>query len=153
MKAILRTAASSPTFGSLSFSGAAHPGGGDFKCLATVEADRETYEVELEMIHAYRRDMLGYFEEIGKDAHQGWSGEERWQSESSELEISATATGDGHVHLAVQMRWPPNYDDDWRGTLVVTAEALAEFAQRMRELLRMEHGSRFRPVPRQDSRP
>jgi hypothetical protein len=66
---ILRSAPSSPTLGSIGFRGTARAGGGDFKCLATVEANGETYEVELEMIDAYRREMLGFFEDIGPD---GW---------------------------------------------------------------------------------
>lgn len=68
MDVILRTAPSSPTFGSIGFSGSPRAGGGDFKCLATVEADSQTYQVELEMLDAYRRGMLGFFEGLGRMA-------------------------------------------------------------------------------------
>ena len=148
MEATLRTSRSSPIVGCLRFGGSAHSGGGDFKCLATVEADDQTYAVELEMIHPYRRDMLGFFEDIGRTARQGWDGVEAWESESSELRIEAASSGDGEVRMDVRMLWPPNYDDRWHGTLVMTADAVENFAQRMREFLGLEHGSRFRPVPR-----
>jgi hypothetical protein len=65
VQATLRSIPSSATFGYLRFSGAGHRGGDDSRCLATVEANSETYEVELEMIDAYRRDMLGFFEDMG----------------------------------------------------------------------------------------
>jgi hypothetical protein len=45
-----------------------------------------------------------------------------------------TPTG-GDVNLDVQMRWPPNYDQGWDGTLVVAAEAAEKFADRMCDFL------------------
>lgn len=149
MEAVLRTVSSAPTYGSLGFSGAVQPGGGDCKFLATVEFGLDTYEVELEMIHPYRRDMLGFFEEIGRNAHRGWPGNECWRSEFGELRICAASEGGGSdVDLKIRMCWPPNYDEAWSGTLVVEAEAVEQFSQRMRDFLRLDHGSRFRSVPR-----
>ena len=144
MDAILRTGPTSPTFGSLEFSGRAHAGGGDFKCLATIEANDQTYEVELEMIDPYRAAMRGFFEEIGRTARQGWPGEQRWESEFAELRICASSRGTGEVRFDVLMRWPPSYDDGWEGTMVFAAEAVERFAQRMKQLMRMELGSRFK---------
>ena len=134
MDVILRTAPSSPTFGSIGFGGSPRARGGDFKCLATVEANGQTYEVGLEMLDAYRRGMLGFFEDLGRMARQGWAGEKPWESEFAELRLGATSAG-GDVNLDVEMRWPPNYDDGWDGTLVVAPEAVEAFAQMMREFL------------------
>lgn len=144
MDAVLRTAPTSPTFGSLRFAGSVHTGGGDFKCLATIEADDQTYEVALEMIDAYRKDMLGFFEDLGRMARRGWPDEERWESEFAELRICASSEETGEVRFHVVMRWPPEYDDGWEGTLHFTPEAVEQFAQRMRQFMRMEHGARFR---------
>jgi uncharacterized protein DUF6228 len=133
--AILRTAPSSPTFGSLRFGRSAHAGGGDFKCRATVEANSQSYEVGLEMIDAYREKMLDFFEDLGRTAGPGWAGEKRWRSEFAELRISAASVG-GDVNLDLEMRWPPNYDNGWDGTLRVEAQALEQFADSIREFLR-----------------
>jgi hypothetical protein len=100
-------------FGCLRFTGAGHHGGGDFKCLATVEANSETYEVELEMINPYREDMLGFFEDMSSRHKRGWSGVMTWESEFAEMKLDVRNPDGGEVTVDVLMRWPPNYEDHW----------------------------------------
>jgi hypothetical protein len=142
MQATLRSVPSSPTFGYLRFSGAGHRGGGDFKCLATVEANSETYEVELEMIDPYRRDMLGFFEDMGRH-RRGWSGVMSWESEFAEMKLDVRNPDGGDVTVDVLMRWPPSYEDEWSGSLVVNADELPRAAEAMRKLMGAESGSRL----------
>jgi Family of unknown function (DUF6228) len=142
MQATLRSVPSSPTFGVLRFTGAAHRGGGDFKCLATIEANTDTYEVELDMIDPYRDDMLGFFEDMARHK-RGWSGVMSWESEFAEMKLDVRNPEGGDVTFDVSMRWPPNYEDDWSGSLVVNADQLPRFAEAMRKLMGADGGSRF----------
>ena len=143
MDAILRTGPTSPTFGFLKFRGEPHRGGGEFNCLATVEANDQTYEIKLEMIDAYLAMMLEFFDDIGRMARRGWSGEKQWESEFAEMRIGASSRGTGEVRFDLMMRWPPNYADRWEGTLVFTADAVERFAQRMKQFMRAEGRSWF----------
>src|SRR5690348_2569216 len=95
------------------------------------------------MIEPYRADMLGYFEEVADGANRGWEGDNKWESEFSQLHLAATSTGAGDVTLRIYARWKPDYEDDRRGELIVPADAVARFAIRMRDFLRLESGSRF----------
>jgi hypothetical protein len=38
---------------------------------------------------------------------------------------------------------PPNYEDEWSGSLVVSADALPRAAEAMRNLMGVDGGSRF----------
>jgi hypothetical protein len=133
--ATLRTAPSAPSFGLLSFAGTPHRGGGDLRCRATLEEGGETYEVDLEMIDAYRRIMLRFFE-IAADPEEAWSEQRGWSSEHSELSISIGPTNQDDLRLVVLMRWPPEYEASQDAILVVTRPALQNFGETVCELLR-----------------
>jgi hypothetical protein len=94
--------------------------------------DGEVYEVDLEMIDAYRRMMLSFFEEV---AELLGGGRLTWQSESAELSVSAEAAGDDELALDVLMRWPPKYDTTRSAQLVVSRPAFAAFVGELRGLL------------------
>jgi hypothetical protein len=103
VEVILRTAPSSPIFGLIGLNGRRHRGGGDFKCRARVEANSQTYEVELDMIDAYAQDMLGFFEDMGR-YRRGWSGVMSWQSEFAEMNLDVRNPGGGEATVEVSMR-------------------------------------------------
>jgi hypothetical protein len=133
--ATVRTASSSTTVGLLRFAGRSHRGGGDLRCTATLEADGEVDEVDLEMIDAYRRMMLSFFEEVAELGRRDWSGEQTWQSESAELSVSAAPAGEDELTLDVVMRWPPNYETTRSAQLVVTRPSFEAFVGDLRGLL------------------
>jgi len=144
MEVIFRTAPSSSSFGFLRFSTKrVHHGAGDFKCLATVDVDGEEYAVDLDMIGPYRDDMLGFFEDMGR-YWRGWSGVMSWESEFAELSLDARNPSGGDVAVDVLMRWPPRYESDWSGSLVLRADELPSAAEAMRKLMGGESGGRFR---------
>jgi hypothetical protein len=104
------------------------------------------YSVDLDMIGPYRVDMLGFFEELGREA-EGWEGTKEWHSEFDEMTVWATNAGQGSVALDVHIRWPPEYEVEQTGTIHVAADELRRFADRMRGFMRLpEGGDRFRPV-------
>lgn len=116
---------------------------GDFKCTAMFEVDGHERSVQLDMISAYRSDMLGFFEELGAEA-DGWSGAKNWESEFGEMGIRATNPGEGVAILDVWLAPATEDDDEYRGTLHVRADELPRFGERMRAFLRMPAGgSRF----------
>jgi len=142
--AAIFSSAASPHVGRIEFS---EPSGGRsrgyFNCLATFALDGEDWSVPLEMISAYRADMLGFFEELGAETG-GWEGVKEWSSEFAEMSIRATNLGEGDAVLDVHLHWPPEYEKEQTGTIHVRADELAKFAERMRAFLRMpEGGSRF----------
>jgi len=106
-----------------------------FAAPATLEADGEVYEVDVEMIDAYRRMMLSFFEEVAELARGDWSGERVWQSESAALSVSAAAAGGDELTLDVVMRWPPNYDTTRSAQLRVTRTSFEAFVGDLRGLL------------------
>lgn len=115
---------------------------GDFKCIATFALDDQEWSAQLDMISAYRADMLGFFEEIGAEA-AGWDGVKEWRSEFDEMGVRATNPGEGVVILDV---WIDPSGDDWErsGTIHVRAAELPRFAERIGSFLRMpEGGERF----------
>jgi hypothetical protein len=116
--------------------------GCDFACTFTLSLNDETSGVELDQIDPYASEMLGFFEEMARDA-DGWRGQKAWRSEYSVVEIAATHSGPG-VELAVLMRWPPLYEQERRGVLTVSPDDLDRFAGQIRGLMRREHGHRFR---------
>lgn len=109
---------------------------------ATVELDGVDHSVDVEMIEPYRRDMLGFFTDMATHAN-GWSGVMSWESEFSVMAIDARNRGTGQVEMDVWMRWPPTYEDEWRGSLEVKASSVAGAAAALGGLLGVAHGSRF----------
>jgi hypothetical protein len=117
---------------------------GYFTCgVAVVIDDSEWEPIELQMIPPYRSDMVAFFEEIAAGASQGWDGEKRWESEFSQLHLTALSDGSGKVTVRVFARWKPDYERERRGVLEVTAEAAEHFGERMRTFLRMSDGRRL----------
>ena len=97
---------------------------------------------------AFPRRHLGFFEELGAEK-SGWAGAKRWESEFSEMHLSAENRGDGVVVLGIYMQWPPQYEEEREGVLHVRADELPRFAEQMGRLLRLKRGKRFqrlRPV-------
>ena len=90
----------------------------------------------------YRRDMLGFFEDMGRH-RRGWSGVMSWESEYAEMRLEVRNPDGGDVTVDISMRWPPNYETEWSGSLVVNADALPRAAEAMRKLVGLESGSRF----------
>lgn len=120
---------------------AGHPGR-DFACVFTLSLNDEESEVELDQIDPYAAEMLGFFEEIARDA-EGWTEPKLWRSEFSEVHIAATHRG-SDVQLEILIRWPPLYERERRGVLIVRPGDLGPFAAQMRGLMHREHGHRFR---------
>src|SRR2546421_6863924 len=129
----LRTAASSPTVGDVAFRRGKLESDGWFSCVASVEANGEIWKIELGMIEPYRADMLGFFEDLGRAALQGWEGELLWESEYAEMRVAANAAGEGLVVFDVLLRWPPSYEEEKRTTLAFTAGAVERAAERMHD--------------------
>jgi Family of unknown function (DUF6228) len=83
--------------------------------------------------------MLGFFEELGAEA-EGWEGVKEWRSEFHEVNIRASNAGDGDAVLDVYLRWPPEYEEEQKGTIHVRTDQLERFAGRMRVFLRHARG-------------
>jgi Family of unknown function (DUF6228) len=136
---------------------------GYFTCRAVVVADgAEWPPIELEMIEPYRRDTLGYFEELAAGATTGWEGENTWTSEHRQLSLAATHTGDGAISVRVLARWRPDYETERRGELTMSVEAVKLLAPRMSDFLRLKAAGacadlslevRRQCRPRRDRRP
>jgi hypothetical protein len=123
---------------------AGHPGR-DFSCVFTLSLNVEESGVELDQIVPYADEMLGFFEELARDA-DGWTEPKFWRSEFSEVHITATHRG-SVVELAILIRFPPLYEQEREGVLRVRPDDLGPFASQMRGLMRREHGYRFRTRP------
>jgi hypothetical protein len=115
-----------------------------FSCTGLLALDGEEWLVELEMIRPYRRDMLGFFEELAVAADSGWQGTKRWDSEFGEMRIDASNDGSGltRLHTFVWIR-PIGDEDEQSGVLMVRSEELPRLAEEMRRFLQLQHGSRF----------
>ena len=118
--------------------------GSDFKCLASLVRDGEETSVELEMIGPYRRDMLGFFEEIAAE-REGWTGSKKWESEFAEMSISATNDGSGVTSLNVSLA-PQGQDWFAEETLEVRTDDFSKVAREMKQFLAVESGDRFQAV-------
>src|SRR2546421_7553558 len=100
------------------------------------------WTVELTMIPPYQHDMLGFFEEMARDA-DGWAGTQSWSSEDSEVEIEARNDGRA-VSLQVTMRWPPVWEPQRLGSIAIDPADLRRAAEEMRRFIGVESGERFR---------
>ena len=87
--------------------------------------------------------MVGFFEEIARGAASGWRGENRWESEFSQLYLTALSDGDGTVTVRVYARWKPDYERHRRGVLEVRADAVERLGARMVHFLHLTEGHRF----------
>jgi hypothetical protein len=116
----------------------------DFTCRATVVLDGEEWSVGLDMIEPYRAEMMGFFDELAREA-SGWAGEKAWSSEFAELELGATHDGADAVTFRFRIRWPPRYEEERDGSLVVRAQALDRLAAELRSFLCIEP-QRLRPI-------
>jgi uncharacterized protein DUF6228 len=116
-----------------------------FSCTSLLALDGEEWLVELEMIHAYRSDMLGFFEELAAAADSGWQGAKRWDSEYGEMRIDASNDGRGFTNLHTFVSWNrPVGEEDWQsGILVARSAELHRLAEEMRRFLQLARGSRF----------
>ena len=137
--------------------------GRDFGCVFTLSLNDEESGVELEQVDHYAAEMLGFFEEMARDA-AGWKEPKLWLSEFAEVEITAAHRG-SDVALGVLMRWPrgplgparrrdedPRYEQERRGVLTVQPEDLEPFAAQMRRLMRRKHGQRWAELERERER-
>jgi hypothetical protein len=146
MRVVLRTASSSPVVGRLEFSDprwtwyADHSG--HLNCAVTVELGDEERSIGIEMIPEYTVDMLGFFEDMAKHVG-GWSGVMSWQSEFHEVELHVRNPDGGDVTFDLVLCWPPEYEVEWSGSLVVNSDALPRAAEAMRKLTGLEGGRRF----------
>ena len=112
-------------------------GRGIFRCTATLTVEGEASSVELEMITPYRWMWLEYFCELA-DQLEGWRGRKIWESEFSELALASANDGSGSIEIAVLMQWPPTYEPDRRGTLLIEAADLVRIRDELRLFLRMQ---------------
>jgi len=125
----------------------------DFACVFTLSSNGEESGIELDQIDPYAADMLGFFEEMARDA-AGWNEPKGWFSEFIEVQIIATHRR-SDVELRVLMRWEerpgqphrtkrdedPWYEQERQGVLTVQPEDLGPFAAQMRRLMRRELGA------------
>jgi hypothetical protein len=144
-RAVIFSAPLSAHYGFLEFREPRHLRG-YFTCTATLNLDGDEWSVGLDMIEPYRADMLGFFEELARDA-PGWYERKEWESEFDEISVLATPLGDEMVQLDIHIRWPPTYEDEKRGSLLVRADDLSQLANAMRSFLGLREGSRFRRFP------
>jgi hypothetical protein len=72
---------------------------GLFRCDATLSIEGQIYAAQLQMIDAYRRFWLAYFDELAR-SEAAWIGAKCWSSEFGEVTLAARSEGDEVVMTA-----------------------------------------------------
>ena len=74
-----------------------------FVVTGAVDFDGEEQSVDVEMIHPYRTDMLGFCIDMATHL-RGWEGVMSWEAEYSVMRLDVRNPGNGQIHVDVMMR-------------------------------------------------
>lgn len=88
------------------------------------------------MITPYRLMWLDYFRDLA-DNLNGWAGTKVWRSESAELYLDSASDGSGLVEMHVLMQWPPTYENERNGRLLVKSVDVVRVRDALTEFLRL----------------
>jgi hypothetical protein len=88
--------------------------------------------------------MVGFFNDMER-YRGGWTGVMRWgDGEFGDVFLDVRNPAGLEATFDVLMRWPPDLEETWSGSLVVPADDLPGAAEAMRTLTGVSEGRRWR---------